>query len=404
MEELLDRIQTALMMRFPFLSSLLREARIIVSEAVPTAAVSPRGWVYIRRSWFEKLDFKTQVFVLAHEVLHAANLHAARGEGKDRVMWNVATDCVVNELLGEVFYIRSGEWITADTISSLTGKKRDEVLPMSDLEIYELLKRRCKSVRVKLYPSPDGDLLDGERDGETVQAGGEFNDRTGEENREGWRRAIAKAYTAQRMAGKLPAGLERWVNSIIKPRINPKTLIKQNIRNGIGRLVINTWRRTSRKIPDLPGNRMLTVPTIWVLVDTSGSITEQELRISLGACLEFSHIARVNVICWDAEAYETIPVRQRGNVLNTVARRIRGGGGTVIAPVLRRVLEQMRPRDVVVVVTDGHIWDMDERETKELLAQVASKSGTAIFCYHDREHQIPGWVSVKLEPANGFWR
>lgn len=400
MEEILDRVQTTLILRMPFISSLLREARIIKTRAIPRAGVSARGWIYVNDEWLKKQDFRTQVFVFAHEVLHAASFHPRRTEGKNKSIWNTATDCVVNHLLSEMFHIPD-EYITPQYIAQITNTPSEEVQKMSDIEVYELLMKFLKKTVSTSNELIANDLLDEEKEGVVISDGAPFNDQSPEENRDGWLRAISKAYIAQKTAGKIPAGLERWVEGIIKPKINPRTLLKQSIRNGLGRLVINTWRRTHRKIPDvLPGNRMLTIPTIWCLVDTSGSIGESELKMSLGVCFEFANVAKLKVICWDAEAYETIPVRNKTDVLNTVAKKIQGGGGTVIAPVLRRVLSEMMKKDIVVVVTDGYIYDLNNHQTKSLLDEVAKRSSTAIVCSHTKDVSIVGWRSIKLTPTN----
>ena len=45
------------------------------------------------------LSEKQQIFIFAHEVCHVAFEHIFRSEGKDKRLWNIATDSVINALL-----------------------------------------------------------------------------------------------------------------------------------------------------------------------------------------------------------------------------------------------------------------------------------------------------------------
>jgi Mg-chelatase subunit ChlD len=102
------------------------------------------------------------------------------------------------------------------------------------------------------------------------------------------------------------------------------------------------------------------------------------------------------VTCWDAKAYETVKVRGR-DILPWVKGKIKGGGGTVIAPALKKTLERMKPGDIVVVLTDGYIYDKADAKTRDLAARIAGRSGVSIFLWTGEEVSMPGWRSVRLE-------
>ena len=48
---------------------------------------------------FKNLSKYDKVFTLAHEALHLALLTAERRQGRDPLLWNIATDCIINFLL-----------------------------------------------------------------------------------------------------------------------------------------------------------------------------------------------------------------------------------------------------------------------------------------------------------------
>jgi predicted metal-dependent peptidase len=209
-----------------------------------------------------------------------------------------------------------------------------------------------------------------------------------------WKEAIASALLAQKTAGKLPAGAERLFDEVLKPKVNIRALFRQTIRSGLGRMVVSDWTRPSRKNPDLPGVKRLTIPNIWALLDTSGSIGEKELSLFVGTVLEFAGQTKVHVICWDAMAYEEIKLRNRS--VEPLKKKIKGGGGTVIHPALEKTLKQMRPLDMVAILSDFEILDWDEPKTQELLSKVAGRASAAVLLSTYKEVSHPRWRFLRL--------
>lgn len=238
-----------------------------------------------------------------------------------------------------------------------------------------------------LHTPPEG--------GEVLQEGDpDLYEGTEEEREERWREVLYQAMEVAKQAGKLPAGVARFVDELLKPKIPVRSLLRQYIREGIGKTVVGTWTRESRKTPDMPGIRRFTVPNIWALVDTSGSIGEKELSLFLGTIYEFNTMANITVVCWDGEAYEPIRLRQKSSLIERLRGRMRGGGGTTIIPALKKTLEQMRGANIVLVLTDGHIWDWEEAEP--YLRQVAGKSLCSIVLWTNRRVKHPLWRSIQL--------
>jgi len=121
------------------------------------------------------------------------------------------------------------------------------------------------------------------------------------------------------------------------------------------------------------------------------------LKQFLSEIYNIAKTSPVSVISWDAKAYEFIDARTKNEVISKVARQIRGGGGTIIAPALWKTLKRMRLRDIVVVFTDGEIFDINESQTRRLLAEVAAKASASVFATTHREHTINRWTLVKVK-------
>jgi predicted metal-dependent peptidase len=162
--------------------------------------------------------------------------------------------------------------------------------------------------------------------------------------------------------GLLPAGMLRWANEILHPRVDwraeLKTLLRREIAAVAGRRDYTYSRpaRRSSTSPDvvLPAMRQPRPPLVSVLIDTSASMSVAMLEQCLGEIDEI--IVRVGsgggrptvtVVACDAEAGVLQSVR--------AAREISlvGGGGTDLAPGIEDLAAQ-RPRpDLIVVLTDG---------------------------------------------------
>lgn len=170
--------------------------------------------------------------------------------------------------------------------------------------------------------------------------------------------------------------------------------------NGIGKSFIATWHRPSRKDPTLPGTKRLTKPNVWMLTDTSGSVSQEAL---LRFFSEMYGILRNTgkgvIIPWDAVAYPMIELRKARELARIVHEgKVKGGGGTVIAPALLEAVSKMARGDVVVVLTDGEIYDRDNKKTQKLLHEIAVKSSSAIFATMDMSIALPHrWHKVKIE-------
>jgi len=221
------------------------------------------------------------------------------------------------------------------------------------------------------------------------------NDET--EIEEKWKENIARAYQVQKTIGTVPLALRRIVEELLKGKIDWRNLLRQAFRIGFGKTIVSTYKRPSRKHQDFPGIRRFTLPTVFFLVDASGSMSKKELEQALTEIYNVAGMCEVKVLSWDAQAYDIIVAKNKQEVVNKAFKAIRGGGGTIIAPALQKTLKHMKFRDIVVVFSDFEIFDLDKKETKELLLSVASKSSVAIGLSTHRDVELPGWRFIKIE-------
>jgi predicted metal-dependent peptidase len=403
----LEDIRAALAGRqAPFFSSLLARARVIATTEVERAAVDDRTWMYINPKWWAERNFIEKVYVSSHEVSHVCGYHPLREKGKvpnpkkspaDHKIFNAAADSVVFTMLKSLIRCPPLEkdCISAGWVSEKTEVPAEDIEKMTVEEIFDLLKKHVKVVDVGITI----DVIPGHGPKGTVVQEGHpiFREGVPDKVKEAWKDFVTRAYMTQRAAGTVPAGIERFVNGLIKPRLDPRSIIRNAVRTGLGKMIVSDWKKKSRRYPDaLPGIKRLTVPTIWNWIDASGSITENDIKLELGTTYEFSRHAKIVAGSFDAEAYELVSGKRPSDVIAKIAKKIRGGGGTEIRKVLEITFKQMRYKDIVFILTDGHIFDLETEPVKQLLAQVAHRASVCAFLTIDKENNIPPWRSIKL--------
>lgn len=93
-----DSIKRRLLVKYPFFGSVVANSNFIAEPAVETAGTDGKT-IYYNPNFIESITDDQQTFIFAHEICHIAFDHIFRSEGKDKDLWNIATDSVVNAFL-----------------------------------------------------------------------------------------------------------------------------------------------------------------------------------------------------------------------------------------------------------------------------------------------------------------
>lgn len=94
----INDILIKLLIKFPAFGQVIQNVTILESKLVPTAATQGTMILY-NKDFMEKLTIDEQVFIFAHEIMHICANHITRSEGKNKKVWNIATDAVINSWL-----------------------------------------------------------------------------------------------------------------------------------------------------------------------------------------------------------------------------------------------------------------------------------------------------------------
>lgn len=93
-----ESIKRRLLVKYPFFGSVVANSNFIAESAVGTAGTDGKN-IYYNSNFIESITDDQQTFIFAHEICHIAFDHIFRSEDKEKDLWNIAVDSVVNAFL-----------------------------------------------------------------------------------------------------------------------------------------------------------------------------------------------------------------------------------------------------------------------------------------------------------------
>ncbi len=94
----IESIKRRLLVKYPHFGSIVANSNFIIEPSVRKVDTDGKN-IYYNPNFIKSITDEEQIFVFAHQICHIAFNHILRSEGKDKEIWNIATDSVVNALL-----------------------------------------------------------------------------------------------------------------------------------------------------------------------------------------------------------------------------------------------------------------------------------------------------------------
>lgn len=314
--------RTAMLLDDPFFGSLALRLQIVEAAApeIPTAATNGTS-LFANPDFISRLTGDELKAVLAHEVMHCANGHCWRRDGRDLRKWNVAADYAVNGILQEAGYRLPHDALLPD--ASQKGQSAEW--------IYARLPDAAGDgggagggAGHNHAGASMGEVLDAPKAAPEQDAA----------NEQQWQQAVQQAAIQAKRQGKLPAGLERMAAEAVQPKVDWRAELRALLERARSDY---SWARPNPRychmglyLPMVDGPEM---PPLAVAVDTSGSIDAVALaaaKAELEAIIADTSPAAVHVLYADAAVCRA-DVFERGDA---IAWRPKGGGGTDFRPAL----------------------------------------------------------------------
>ena len=385
------------------LCGILLSLRVVEAPGLGTLGVTKDGRLVVDPKAVVEVTLEGRrlgelVRMLMHEALHVLFLHPERCEKlPDRNICNIAADAIVEYTIDETV-MRHGNEGLARLLGMMAGGVVQAPSPGSEyargLDVLRTLLKSCgvewdsipDYTLEELYKKLTGCLSGGGRGGYRgidrhpwggggiqpqeagAGSGGGSGGEVGMDKLEQIARMAAKlareSQSGNAIASKLPGTVPgEWEALLEAIGVIVRLDWRQTLQRLLDRLVPSdyTWRRPSRRSQALGVTLPGMLKRAWklaIILDTSGSIEDEEYREFMGAVytllldkpVETVVVVEADVKVQKMSVYTDPPPP---SVVKWLARR-RGFGGTNFAIPVREVLEKHPDLDLIIYFTDGY--------------------------------------------------
>jgi len=245
-QQALTKAKINLLATSTFYSAILLNLRHEITTSIPTAAVDGVT-LFVNSDFLLDLTTDEATGLLAHEVSHIALDHLGRKGDRDHSRYNCAGDHVINLMLLDQGFALPANGLWDDQYEELSTEKVFDLLP-EDPE----------------FPS---ELLDCLEPSDSLSPGS-------------IRELVVQASTAAKLAGEhLPEAIQRSISKLLTPKIPWTTVLQSYLQEYCKNDY--TWSKPNRRyLPEfyLPSQHSPTIKHLVVAVDTSGSVSDEEVQ------------------------------------------------------------------------------------------------------------------------------
>ena len=398
--EVLDRIITArvgLLLRHPFFGNMATRLKIVAADdMIPTAAVDGRN-LYFNTQFFNAMSNKEIEFVIAHEILHMVFDHLTRREDRNPMLYNIACDYIVNNLL-----IRDRIGEKPKLVECYYDTKYEG---WTSEEVYDELFENAEKINIEQL----GEMLDehfewgegpasngeGEDGGKGKGKGQTLSDSEKQKIKDEIKEAMMAAAQSAG-AGNVPGEIQRLIKDLTEPKMNWRQLLRQQIQSTIKSDY--TFMRPNRKGwhtgAILPGMNFEDTVDLCIGIDMSGSIGDDQALTFLsevkGIMEEYKDF-NITVWCFDTKVYnEQHFSSDNGDDISDY--KVIGGGGTDFVVNWNYMKDNGIEPKKFIMFTDGYPWDSwgDPNYCETLFV---------IHSHHDKNLEAPFGMTAHFEEA-----
>lgn len=364
----------------PFYGFFLLNINKEYTTRVPTLAVSPNGVnikLLINEKFWNSLNDEAQLAVLTHEINHVCFFHLQmQTDFDDKNIFNYAADAEVNCYINNL----PEGCVTVSSLNKELGLQLEE--RQGTKEYYKVLidfKNKCQKKAEEFLKNHPLD------NHETWKEFDQLSNPVKKliENQIKAKLKEAEEATIQ-TGGSIPGEMSEILKNIKDkpPVFNWKRYFRRLIGNSISSEIQSTRMRPSKRFPDAKGIRLKRKPNILVGVDTSGSVSMDELNDFFS---EINHIYRsgveVTVVECDTQINNIFKYTGKHNI------KIGGRGGTILNPIIE-YYNSHKEHNVCIIFTDGELYSLDLPKCNHLIWVITS-NGNKVDKFPGKTIYIP---------------
>ena len=318
-----------------------------ISSSVEAVAYTDGKGIYFNKDYIKnnqlKLKEKEITFIISHEVMHLVNLTFQRKKDRNHLLWNMATDYAINDILVSSKIGALPEF--GVLYNAKYSKKSSE-------EIYELLKKENSSENINININinlDDHSKLDNISNIEKQAV-------------------IQKVDNAIKQYSSQQSNLDRILSQREKILFNWKAALSNYIKHF--KRENYSWKQPTKKsialgcyLPSLYKKDFL---NLAIAVDTSGSIDDKQLQNFMNHIFKIASQFKtfeIDYVCFSTEIHEdTYKIYKSSK--DVVNPPIKSYGGTDISSSFSFFQNKKKKYDVFICFTDGYD-DIDKKVIKK---------------------------------------
>lgn len=380
-ENKLAAARTRLILDKPFLGALALRLPLVAADPKWCAtSVTDARSLYYNPAYIDKLSLDQTQFVLAREALHCALSHFARRQHRIKSRWDIACEYSINPVL-----VKDGLTPPPATIviAAYEGMTAEEIYPF--IEDDDSDDEEAENTQSGQDSNPD---TGGSQEGKEQRKGGEGKSPQNNEPQSGgdsqteqqeelqglsgaaqpnplsaselealstqWQQRMAGAALQAQQAGKLGGALARLVGEMQQPKL-PWRMLLARYMTQIARDDYSYARPSRREGEMIMPSLRSTQANIVVVLDTSGSVTNEELHEFLSEINSLKAQLRASITLhacdtalspkgpWVFEAWEEFKLPEE----------FHGGGGTDFRPIFDWIKLHGKSPDMLLYFTDA---------------------------------------------------
>lgn len=316
----------------------------------------------------EKLSDQELQFVILHEVLHCVFRHCIRGKGLHSVLYNIACDIVVNSTIlamwGQESMMIAGEKAMHLAPDGKEGREYNAE------EIYQMLIHQNHTNGLYQMQTDQNNANKSSQ----MQTDNEGFEKSSFDRHDIWQGICDKAQLQDNWNRKIQSAFRQCGDSTGMPQ-QVRTIVQDIARrSGLNwkQLLHDFLQSDTYDYNFLPPDRRYafsdfylpaynmdeehqTADDIWVCIDTSGSVTGEELTCTMAEILDAMRQAGLKgrISFFDSNITEPEPFEFENDLKNLTAQ---GGGGTSFHIIFRYLKEKLYPDlpRAILIFTDGY--------------------------------------------------
>lgn len=347
-----------LLIRHPFFGNMATRLKLVEANNWCSTLATDGRTFYYNTGFVNKLTAQEAEFGFAHEVLHNVFDHMGRRNDRDPQLSNIAADYAVNQILVDEKIGTVPKFIKIFQDNKYRGWSYEQ--------IYEDVEKKAIKIDMKTLGELLDEHLDGEGDGDG--SGDDDGDQVGsgrpkltEEEKKAIRDEIKEAMISAMQnteAGRMPAGLARYISEFTEPKMDWRELLRMNIQSILKSNF--TFSRPNRKSQHsgavLPGMTNDETVDVSVAIDMSGSISDDMANDFIsevkGIMDEYKDFT-LDLWCFDTKVYNY--AKFTGDTADEIMDyKVMGGGGTDFEANWEFMKEEGIEPKKFIMFTDGY--------------------------------------------------